>query len=778
MGYRKRASRAMLAWLPLAMAWGLSSGGVVAYSAETKAADKKAPAAVADLEAGDATAGSVLLTWTAPGDDGTKGTAASYELRYSTAVITNDNWTQAKPAAEVPTPEPSGRSQYMHVTGLAPGTAYYFAIKAGDAAGNVAAISNVASGKTAPAEERRIPLTPSMVTDEGAIRMLGKVGAEGIADEQGTYPNGAPTTSWVLNTKMYHVPAMEFVDLGAMYHITRIAYFDGAGEAENGLVVSTGSPFHWTESFSDNLDHDAAWQTKAIDRDTRYVRLQLNSANAHVNEIALFGYPLGPTIRKPEPIPHVKPNMETFIGMNAIVDDDVPEADGAMDVVDVIREYHNWSWDAGGSPPAPNEQNSWNPSYAAGGAWNFDAYYKSNAEKGKLVSPTFKRPPAWLPHNSSATAMTAPTGTNSLEPSAYTIFSDYLFQYAARYGSTKVDPSLLKIAPNNPVVSGLGVLKYIENWNEPNNYWGTNAEHFSPYEFAAMTSANYDGHEGTLGKTVGIKQADPQMKVVLGGFASFELVYLDNMRRWFENNRSDHRFAADVINFHAYCTNGSSGVSPEDPSCRLKESARQAVDYRDMYLPGKEVWVSEFGYDVNQGSPQRAPIIGDTSAEEVQAQWLVRSYLALAAAGVDKAHMYFLRDAESGNPGKYSTAGLVTGKGEWSKRPAWYYVATLRHVLEGTRFLSEVTSDSSNVRVYKFKNPQDGSGVYAIWSPTSSNATVDNYKLLLSGKPASASLITMENGNTEGVTTPLKITGGQVTVNVSERPIFVKTNRM
>lgn len=42
----------------------------------------------------------------------------------------------------------------------------------------------------------------------------------------------------------------------------------------------------------------------------------------------------------------------------------------------------------------------------------------------------------------------------------------------------------------------------------------------SPAEMAAMLSAAYDGHEGRLGPGVGIRTADPTMKVVMGGMAS------------------------------------------------------------------------------------------------------------------------------------------------------------------------------------------------------------------------------------------------------------------
>lgn len=86
---------------------------------------------------------SVQLTWTAPGDDGSIGTAASYDLRYSTSPITVSNFTSAARWGATPAPAGSGTSQTVTVTGLTPSTTYYFAIKSIDDAGNVSPISNV-----------------------------------------------------------------------------------------------------------------------------------------------------------------------------------------------------------------------------------------------------------------------------------------------------------------------------------------------------------------------------------------------------------------------------------------------------------------------------------------------------------------------------------------------------------------------------------------------------------------------------------------------------------
>ena len=65
--------------------------------------DTTPPATIANLATSNVTNSSVTLTWTAPGDDGSTGTASSYEIRYAKSSIT---------AAELGTGHPDhGRSR-------------------------------------------------------------------------------------------------------------------------------------------------------------------------------------------------------------------------------------------------------------------------------------------------------------------------------------------------------------------------------------------------------------------------------------------------------------------------------------------------------------------------------------------------------------------------------------------------------------------------------------------------------------------------------------------
>jgi len=105
--------------------------------------DNNPPGAITNLAATPLNARSVRLNWTAVGDDGNTGTASSYDIRYSTAVITASNFSSASQVSGAPTPKASGSAETMTVSNLSANTTYYFAAKAIDEGGNTGSISNV-----------------------------------------------------------------------------------------------------------------------------------------------------------------------------------------------------------------------------------------------------------------------------------------------------------------------------------------------------------------------------------------------------------------------------------------------------------------------------------------------------------------------------------------------------------------------------------------------------------------------------------------------------------
>lgn len=110
--------------------------------------DATAPATIADLTVTGTTGTSISVRWTAPGDNGTTGTAATYDVRYSTSTITSSNWSGALQATGEPAPAVAGTSQSFTISGLSGSRTYYVAIKTTDDAGNISVLSNVVNATT------------------------------------------------------------------------------------------------------------------------------------------------------------------------------------------------------------------------------------------------------------------------------------------------------------------------------------------------------------------------------------------------------------------------------------------------------------------------------------------------------------------------------------------------------------------------------------------------------------------------------------------------------
>ncbi len=158
----------------------------------------------------------------------------------------------------------------------------------------------------------------------------------------------------------------------------------------------------------------------------------------------------------------------------------------------------------------------------------------------------------------------------------------------------------------------------------------------------------------------------------------------------------------------------------------------------------------------------------------MEAIWLVRSYLALAAAGVDRAAMFMFRDTKSDGGGVFETSGMVTEKGKWAPKPSYMYIGTLKHRLAGYRFAVEVDSGRKNVLIYRFsgvdKNGQPSSA-YAVWCPSSEDRTVTNVKLTI-GAPR-ATKVDFGTNTMVGNSEVLAPENGMITLDVTEKPSLI-----
>ncbi len=121
------------------------------YDGGASTPDTTPPADVTDLTATPLNESTIRITFTAVGDDGTSGTASTYDLRYSLSPIRNlTDFQNATQVAGEPSPQASGAGETIDVTGLQADTSYYFVLRVADEVPNWSGLSNNASATTMP----------------------------------------------------------------------------------------------------------------------------------------------------------------------------------------------------------------------------------------------------------------------------------------------------------------------------------------------------------------------------------------------------------------------------------------------------------------------------------------------------------------------------------------------------------------------------------------------------------------------------------------------------
>jgi hypothetical protein len=431
---------------------------------------------------------------------------------------------------------------------------------------------------------------------------------------------------------------------------------------------------------------------------------------------------------------------------------------------------------------------TFNPCFSGG--WNLDAIYERCKQDGIEVLADIKQCPDWLlqtyPHDMrDGEDVPMPYGANKSDPASYIEQAKAGFQFAARYGSNKhVDASLVTVDshprwtndPPNVVKIGMGVIHYIECDNERDKWWKGDKAHQTAEEYAANLSAFYDGDKGRLGKNVGVKTADPNMKVVMGGIATANPEYVRAMIEWCRVHRGLRADGSvdicfDVINYHYYANDSEPG-SKKQATIGMAPELTGAVALADRFVMlGKRyhlpVWVTESGYDLNQGSPQRAIPIGNKSPLITQADWTIRTSFMFARHGVERVFYYELYDDNSANPTQYASSGLADKKIE--RRPVADYCYQAKHLLGDYTYRSTI-SHYPIVDVYR----KGTKTVYALMVPEQKGASAIA-KLNLSSA-TTATICNFNPGSDEMSKKVVTIPGHILAVNVTETPVFVVIN--
>ncbi len=185
-----------------------------------------------------------------------------------------------------------------------------------------------------------------------------------------------------------------------------------------------------------------------------------------------------------------------------------------------------------------------------------------------------------------------------------------------------------------------------------------------------------------------------------------------------------HLSLVDVLTLHTYSELEPwptfKRSFPEDPKAVFLQPVKDLIQWRDRHLPGKPIWVTEFGWDSSTKSPDPksdwARWMGNT--DQQQADWLARGALELWRLGVERAYQFWFNDEDQ--PSMHGSSGLTRN---YQPKPSFYALQVLMTELKDWKYQSDVVRKEGQVFAIKLSGPGAKSQrKWVAWVPTHEGA--------------------------------------------------------
>ena len=203
---------------------------------------------------------------------------------------------------------------------------------------------------------------------------------------------------------------------------------------------------------------------------------------------------------------------------------------------------------------------------------------------------------------------------------------------------------------------------------------------------------------------------------------------------------------------------------PEDPKLKAYTGDVSALcRWRDMHASGKQVWLTEFGYDAGTRTPDPKTEFKQwvDVTDEQQAQWIVRSWLLFASLPVDRAYLYFFNDSDE--PQVHGSSGLTRN---FEPKPSFHAAAHLQKTLAGHQF--QRNFEIGPARAAEFVDPAAAGGrIWALWLPSGEERTASIELPQAAGKVRKIDRMPLRSGED----TVMTLDGASL--RVSESPVYV-----
>jgi len=303
------------------------------------------------------------------------------------------------------------------------------------------------------------------------------------------------------------------------------------------------------------------------------------------------------------------------------------------------------------------------------------------------------------------------------------------------------------------------------------------AEFFGPSAKTPLVSAIEVGNEPakysdaqyrTLfeGMASGVRAGDPKMKIATCA------VMTGKPDQWSKPMSAIAGLEAlyDVLNIHSYAMTEKWPTwrrsYPEDPSIAYLKQVQSVVDWRNQHAPGKEVWLTEFGYDSTTKTPEGEWKKWVGVSDEQQAQYIVRSFLVLSAMDIERAYLFFFNDKDEA---KLHAASGITR--DFKPKPSFHAMAHLYRSLGDYRFKRAAVKREGELYCFEYESADAKNTVYVAWSPTGGQKPTLRTLPISAAGMQRAELMPLTAGDPAAV--KWKDAAGGVDIEVGESPVFL-----
>lgn len=597
---------------------------------------------------------------------------------------------------------------------------------------------------------------------------------------------GQPQTQPLPNPKMgiYYPPGKGLrivVDLHDLYKLADFYLYDKSLETDS-IWLYTGDMHHWTLAAAYATGGTIAawgWKNFTVASESRFVMIRFNSAKSVISELVIYGdllkkIPVENAARLPALPP---PTLRQFAGTNAYdyVQPRLLQPFNQTRLYQMIDYYDTDTVHA-----YPNNQLTLNV-FNMPPEQQVRYYADSLLAMGNHLWMSIRGMPRYLEQkgfNEKDKPVTVP-GMDTEDPLSYGRHAKTFWTMAALFGKTAVDTGLIDVK-ERPRFSGAGVMDRFENGNEEDGFW--TPYYWTPVNYFAVSSADYDGHEGRLGKMRGLRNADTASRLMTSGMIQLDTNRVRTLYFLCRQLRNDRKFIWEGgVQYHYYSNaainNGQSpirGISPEED--HLREKLAKVRAFHDRLLPGIPLILGENGYDRNQHSWQRTPLLPGKTAAQSQGIMVIRSLMAAFMAGFDGYNQYMMRSAtnDENAEGPYATSGMIGGPANNVVYPVWYYWSSFVYQLANYQ-PDSIVSETGPVWIYRLKNQLNpAKKAYVLFTPASNDNRVLNYsfkpQLFLNHRFTEVSL---SDNNAKGLVKEGHFINGSAQLELGESPVIL-----